>query len=99
MVGRRCRGRPKKFRRICFDPGVKYFKPAGIRISDLKEVKLSLEELEAIRLSDSEALEQAQAAKKMKISQPTFHRLIKEARKKVADALVGGKALRIEEKT
>jgi predicted DNA-binding protein (UPF0251 family) len=97
MVGRhRFRGRPRKRRRIWFEPDVKYFKPAGVRLAELEEVRLALDEVEAIRLSDLEELEQAKAAKKMKISQPTFHRLIKAARKKVAEALVRGKSLRIE---
>jgi len=55
-----------------------------------------MDEFEAIRLKDFEDLQQEEAAKKMNISQPTFHRLITLARKKVADALVSGKALRIE---
>ncbi|MEM7825562.1 MAG: DUF134 domain-containing protein [Candidatus Aenigmatarchaeota archaeon] len=62
----------------------------------LEEVTLTIEELEAIRLKDLEKLDQESSAKKMKISQPTFNRLLDSARKKVAEALVGGKALRIE---
>jgi predicted DNA-binding protein (UPF0251 family) len=88
--------RPIKCRRIFFEPGVTYFKPVGIRLVDLKEVKLTVDEFEAIRLKDLENLEQKDAAKKMRISQPTFHRLLESARKKIAEALVNGKALRIE---
>jgi len=87
--------RPIKCRRIFFEPRFTYFKPAGIRLVNLKEVKLTMDEFEAIRLKDLEKLQQKDAAKKMKISQPTFHRLLESARKKVAEALVNCKALRI----
>ncbi len=62
----------------------------------LESVALSVDEFEAIRLKDLEGLEQTAAADSMNISQPTFHRVIESARKKVADALVNGKAIRIE---
>jgi uncharacterized protein len=77
-------------------PQATYFKPAGIKMRQLSEVVLSIEEFEAIRLKDFEDLSQEKAAKKMGISQPTFHRLILIARKKAADAIVNGKALKIE---
>ncbi len=63
---------------------------------NLDETTLTVDEFEAVRLKDYENLEQEKAAKKMNISQPTFHRLILEARKKIADALTNGKAIRIE---
>jgi predicted DNA-binding protein (UPF0251 family) len=63
---------------------------------ELEEVILSVEEFEAVRLKDLEGLEQEQCAKKMNISQPTFHRLVLSARKKIADAIVNGKAIKIE---
>ena len=55
-----------------------------------------MEEFEAIRLKDLEGWEQTKAAKQMGVSQPTFNRLITLARKKVAEALVNGKAIRVE---
>jgi predicted DNA-binding protein (UPF0251 family) len=88
--------RPRLLRRVWFQPNITYFKPAGIRLIDLEESVLSVDEFEAIRLKDSLRLEQEEAAKKMKISQPTFHRLLLDARKKIADAIVNGKAIRIE---
>lgn len=88
--------RPRLRRRVWFEPGVRYFKPQGIPIRFLEEMVLTVDELEAIRLKDFEKLEQKEAAKKMKISQPTFHRLLESGRKKIAEALVSGKALRIE---
>jgi predicted DNA-binding protein (UPF0251 family) len=88
--------RPRKCRRIHLEPNVTYFKPIGIRKIDLDEVILTFEEFEALRLKDYEQLDQEKAANKMNISQPTFHRLIQEARKKVSDSLINGKALKIE---
>ena len=73
-----------------------YFKPAGVRLRDLSEISLSVEEVEAIRLKDVEGLEQGECAKMMSVSRPTFHRVLASARRKVADALTSGKALRIE---
>jgi predicted DNA-binding protein (UPF0251 family) len=62
----------------------------------LENVDLTIDEFEAIRLKDLEQLEQTMAAEKMQISQPTFHRVLDSARKKVADALINGKAIRIQ---
>ena len=88
--------RPFCRRHVGFTPGVTYFKPAGIPLRDLVEVVVPLDELEALRLADLEGLYQDQAAEKMKISRPTFARIVESARKKVADALINGKALRME---
>lgn len=88
--------RPFKCRRICFVPSVTYFKPAGIPLRLLEENYISLEEVEAIRLRDLEHLEQVECAGKMNISRPTFQRVLASARRKVADSLLAGKALRIE---
>jgi DNA-directed RNA polymerase subunit RPC12/RpoP len=59
-------------------------------------VVLRVDELEALRLADKEGMYQEQAAEQMKISRPTFGRIVETARRKVAEALVEGKALRIE---
>lgn len=72
------------------------FKPAGIPASRLTEQVLGIDELEAIRLADLEGLYQEQAAEKMKVSRQTFGRIVSEARRKVAEALVAGMVLRIE---
>jgi uncharacterized protein len=90
--------RPKKERCIRCQPNALYFKPRGIPLIQLEEVGLSLDELEAIRLADYEGLYHEQAAEKMKISRPTFGRILGEARHKLAETLVEGKALRIETK-
>ena len=89
-------GRPPRCRRVGFMPQVTHFKPAGIPLRALQEVHLSLEEAEAIRLKDLEGLEQKQCAEKMNISRPTFQRVLASARQKIADALLNGKAIRIE---
>ncbi|MFH1802955.1 MAG: DUF134 domain-containing protein [archaeon] len=88
--------RPRLRRRICFNPAVTYFKPAGIPLKTLEEVTIKQDELEALRLNNLKGLSQEEAAEQMKISQPTLHRLLVEARKKVTDALVNGKAIKIE---
>lgn len=87
--------RPLKCRRVSFIPGVTYFKPAGIPMRSLGEVQLSLEEAEALRLKDLEGLEQEPASESMNVSRPTFQRVLASARRKVADALLNGKAVRI----
>jgi len=88
--------RPRRCRRISNKPKITYFKPAGIPIRILKKVKITYVELEALRLKDYMKLDQQKAAEKMDISQPTFHRLVLKARKKIAKALLEGKAIRVE---
>jgi len=88
--------RPKKCRMVASLPNVTYYKPAGIPLRFLTEVKLSIEEAEALRLKELEGLKQSEGAVKMGISRPTFQRIFSSACKKVADALLNGKAIRIE---
>ena len=88
--------RPQKIRRVGFLPDARHFKPAGIPLRLMKEVCVSIEEAEAIRLKDLEGMEQEEAARKMNISRPTFQRVLLSARYKIADALLYGKAIRIE---
>lgn len=88
--------RPPKCCRVEFLPAVTYFKPAGIPLSALEEVCLSVEEAEAIRLKELEGLEQEQGAERMNISRSTFQRVLASGRQKMADALLNGRAIRIE---
>lgn len=88
--------RPRKLRFVQFEPGVTYFKPRGIPLMCLKEVIIPVEEFEALRLAELLDLDQEKAAKRMKISRTTFQRLLHSAHKKITDALVNGKAIRIE---
>ncbi len=88
--------RPKNPRRVAAAPVATYFKPRGIPMSDLEEVELDLDEFEAIRLADLEGLYQQEAAEAMHVSRQTFARVLESGRRKVAEALVRGRALRIE---
>jgi len=88
--------RPCKKRRIGGRPNSSYFKPAGIPITNLEEIVLTLEEFESIRLIDFEKISQEEASKKMQISQPTLSRILTNARNKIADAIINGKAIKIE---
>ena len=88
--------RPKCTREIGHLPSSTWFKPAGVSLRDLEEVVLTLDEIEAIRLADAEGLYQEQVAEQMKVSRPTVGRILASGRKKIAEALVQGKAIRME---
>ena len=90
--------RPKRCRRVSGrldDLGGMLFKPAGRPARDTPETVLSLDELEALRLADMHGLHHGDAAARMNVSRQTFGRIVAEARRKVADALVMGRSLRI----
>ena len=86
--------RGRRQRRVWREPGFCRFRPMGMR--GYETVYLAVDEFEAIRLKDAEGLEQKEAAEKLDVSQPTFSRIIDSARKKIADAIVNGKEIRIE---
>lgn len=88
--------RPHCCRQIAGRPVSKIFKPVGVHCCRLEEIVLHLDELEALRLADLDGLYQQQAAEKMNVSRTTFSRIIESAHRKVARALIQGKALRIE---
>jgi predicted DNA-binding protein (UPF0251 family) len=88
--------RPKKTRWIKCAPGERCFKPLCKPLSELEDVCLTLDEFEAVRLACLLGLKQVDAAKRLKISRPTFSRIISSAHKKIADGLVNIKAIRIE---
>ncbi len=88
--------RPRLRRRIRFLPSARFFKPQGIPMRYLEQVELSHEELEALRLKHVKNMDQTQAAKEMNTSQSTFQRILSSAQKKVAEALVKGKSIKIE---
>lgn len=87
--------RPRLYRKIRFNPGVTYFKPRGIPLKCLDVVELTTEEIEAYRWQHINDLEQKEAAEKMHTSQSTYQRILYSAYKKIADALVNGKAIKI----
>jgi len=80
---------------IKFEPNIMYFKPQGVPMRHLQVVELSLEEIEAYRLRHIEDMEQQAAAEKMDTSTSTYQRILYSAYKKIADALVNGKAIKI----
>lgn len=88
--------RPTSSRKICHPPLYSYFGPASQPRTRRDEIILRLDELEAVRLADHESLYQDEAAEKMGISRQTFGRIIEAARKKIAGAIVTGKAIRVE---
>jgi len=90
--------RPIKQRKVSFDPNVTYFKPRAVPLSELEEINLASDEIEALRLCDFKELNQTKAAKKMGISQSTLQRILTSARKKVDEALIKGKAIKIRKK-
>ncbi len=87
--------RPPKKRTVDTLPDRRFFKPAGVPLSDLDTVKLKVEELEALRLKHCENLDQKDGAERMEISRATFQRVLKSACTKVSEALVDGKAIDI----
>lgn len=87
--------RPRCCCRVRFNPNVTYFKPRGVPLRFLDVVELSTEEVEALRLKNIKNLEQIECAKKMKTSQSTFQRILASAYKKISEALIGGKAIKI----
>lgn len=87
--------RPRICRRVRFGPRRACFLPEGVG-GDMLTTYLTVDEFEAIRLKDVEGLDQEGAAGKMGVSQPTFCRTLASARRKVANALVNGNAIRIE---
>ncbi len=86
--------RPKKPRFVSGYPTPAAFIPEGVQVTG--EVFLSVEEFEAIRLSDFEGLDQESAANLVEVSRQTYGRILARARNIVSEALVTGKALRIE---
>jgi len=95
-MGKKCAGRPQRFRWIEKIPEVTRFSPDGNIPGKSEKVRLTVDELEAIRLADLEGLYHEQAAEKIKVSRQTFGRIIGSAHRKVAEALVKGKSILIE---
>jgi predicted DNA-binding protein (UPF0251 family) len=87
--------RPRRHRHIRASFDYDYWRPCATCLEDRGEVVLKMEEMESIRLKDHLGMDQREAAELMKVSQPTFHRVLSEARRKIGYALVSGKAIRI----
>jgi len=88
--------RPRKCRWVEREPGVTFFKPQGIPLRLLEHTVITVDELEALRLADYLDLSHEEAAQHLKVSRPTVTRMLARAHRAIADALVHGKAIRIE---
>jgi predicted DNA-binding protein (UPF0251 family) len=88
--------RPCKCRRVQGSPVACYFKPRGAPLPLLQGVVITVDEFEALRLADFEGLYQEHAAQKMGVSRQTFGNIVASARRKVADAIVNARVLKIE---
>jgi predicted DNA-binding protein (UPF0251 family) len=74
---------------------VTYFKPRGVPLRFLEAVELTTEEAEALRLKNMKDLDQIDCAKRMNTSQSTFQRILSSAYKKITEAIIEGKAIKI----
>ena len=88
--------RPEKIRRVSSSPESSYYKPRGVPLRELEEVILTIDELEAITLTDIKKLYQEDAAAKMGISRQTLGRIVEKAHSKITEAILYGKAIKIE---
>lgn len=87
--------RPRLCRKIDFNPNITFFKPQGVPMRDLEFVELTHEEMESYRLRHLNDLDQQEAAEKMNTSTSTYQRILNSVNKKIADALINGKAIKI----
>jgi len=87
--------RPRQRRCVRFRPSATYFKPQGVPLRNLKEIELTIEEIEALNLKNVKGYDQTKCAEKMKTSQSTFQRILSSANKKVSQALINGNAIKI----
>jgi predicted DNA-binding protein (UPF0251 family) len=96
LITKKIMVRPQKSRLVKINPQISYFKPRGVPMIDLEQVQLTVDELEAFRLADFLGMSHEEAGKQMGVSRATFGRIIEQARKIVADALIHGKAISVE---
>ncbi|MBN2487782.1 MAG: DUF134 domain-containing protein [Methanosarcinaceae archaeon] len=89
-------GRPRKNRLVSFEHNPRYFEPCGRSMDPTKEVSITIDELETLRLNYLEQLNQSEAAIRMQIHQSTFQRTLRKTLEKITDALVNGKTIRIK---
>lgn len=89
--------RPRRRRRVRRRPRRMWFKPKGVPLSEIGQIDLKTDELEAMRLKHIEEMNQEEAAEKMDVSRSTFARTLKRAHRKVTEFLIEGQALQIQE--
>ena len=87
--------RPKKCRKVCQMPQIREFHPLGRACGD-PAVILTVDEYEAIRLIDRQGFSQEECSAYMQVARTTVQLIYNSARKKIAEALVEGRVLRIE---
>ena len=85
--------RPRRFRRISEEPQIRCFKPEREDLESIEPIEILIDEFEAIRLRDYHDIQQKRSAEIMGVSQPTFHRILSSARKKIANALINGNSI------
>lgn len=92
--------RPRKWRRVCSLPESNLFGPLDVRyeesVSKTETVVMTVEEFETIRWIDYEGLIQEECATRMNVARTTVQRIYNDARRKLAQAIVDGKPLKIE---
>lgn len=86
--------RPIKCRRVCHFPETLEFSPDNTEITD--SVVITIDEFEAIRLIDKEGLSQQECGRQLGVARTTAQKIYDNARKKLAEALVGGQKLTIQ---
>lgn len=87
--------RPRKCRKVCHMPKVCNFVPVGQDVNQ-KQVVLTVDEFEAIRLIDEQGFSQEECSSYMQVARTTAQAIYNTARAKIATALVEGMPLRIE---
>ena len=87
--------RPRCRYRIGFCPKFRDFRPKGKVCGRFECIELSREEAEALRLKNLKGLDQTESAKVMGVSQSSFQRVLSGAYRKVTEALIHGKAIKI----
>lgn len=89
----------KRFRRkVRYKFKDTYYKPRGVPLNQLKEIEITAEELEVLRLKFIEKLHQIQAAEKLGISQSQYQRDYYNVLTKITKALINGWAIKIKSK-
>jgi len=88
------KGRKKKVRYIQLMPSISQFSPRG-KAGRPDEVELKIDQYEAMKLGDVQGYDQTDGAQAMGISRPSFGRILRQARRIVADAIINGKIIRI----
>lgn len=93
----RQRGRGRSKRWVGFIPPISRYQPQGDTTNSDSVTKLTVEEVEALRLVDYIGLSQEDAAEKMHVSRKTLWVDLQGARKKIIGAIITGSTIEIIE--